>query len=198
MFGGNADLKPETSDSYTLGLVLTPMRNLSLTFDYFNMTVDGVIGGAPPTTTLSQCIATGDPKFCSLITRDRLGTLWALPTAQIVATNQNLGMRKTSGIDVGANYGQKLSGYGALDFAFTGTYLKEFLQEDFPGSGVVRLRRLLRPKLRHPVANVAPQDPRNLVDPLGRRPGRDLAPPERSEAVDHQQRSSPGGSFGRG
>lgn len=135
LFGGNTKLKPETSDSYTLGLVLTPMRNLSLTFDYFNMTVDGVIGGAPPTTTLSQCISTGDPKFCSLITRDRLGTLWALPTAQIVATNQNLGMRKTSGIDVGANYGHKLSGYGALDFSFTGTYLKEFLQEDFPGSG---------------------------------------------------------------
>jgi iron complex outermembrane receptor protein len=151
LFGGNVNLKPETSDSYTLGLVLTPMRSLSLTFDYFNMTVEGVIGGAPPTTTLSQCIATGDPKFCGLITRDRLGTLWALPTAQIIATNQNLGMRKTSGVDVGANYAHKLSGYGSLDYAFTGTVLKEFLQEDFPGSGSYDCAGLFGPSCGTPL-----------------------------------------------
>jgi iron complex outermembrane receptor protein len=135
LFGGNAKLAPETSDSYTLGVVLTPMRNLSVTLDAFNMKVKGIIGGMPASTTLSQCLTTGNPQFCSLITRDRLGTLWALPSAQITATNQNLGMRKTSGLDVGANYTQKLDAMGRLDFAFTGTYLKEFAFEDFPGSG---------------------------------------------------------------
>lgn len=149
--GGNANLKPETSDSYTFGLVLTPMRNLSVTVDYFDMKVKGVIGGAPATTTLSQCIATGDPAFCSLITRDRLGTLWALPTAQIIATNQNLGMRKTSGVDLGANYSMKLTGYGNLDFAFTGTYLKEFKQEDFPGSGAYDCAGLFGPSCGTPL-----------------------------------------------
>jgi outer membrane receptor protein involved in Fe transport len=134
--GGNAKLAPETSDSYTLGLVLTPMRNLSVTLDAFDMKVKGVIGGLPASTTLTQCLTTGDPKFCSLITRDRLGTLWALPAAQIVATNQNLGMRKTSGIDLGANYSQKIGAWGGLDFALTGTWLREFEYEDFPGSGV--------------------------------------------------------------
>jgi len=151
LFGGNVDLKPETSKSYTLGLVLTPMDNLSMTFDYFNMKVEGVILPLPATTTLSQCIKTGDPKFCSLITRDRLGTLWALPSAQIVATNQNLGMRKTSGLDVAMNYGYKLQGYGRLDLAVTGTYLKEFLQEDVPGTGTYDCAGLFGPSCGTPM-----------------------------------------------
>ncbi|WP_229408535.1 TonB-dependent receptor domain-containing protein [Massilia yuzhufengensis] len=133
--GGNTNLAPEESDSYTLGLVLTPMRNLSLTIDAFDMKVNGVIDGLPASTTLTQCLQTGDPKFCALITRDRLGSLWALNSANIIATNQNLGMRSTKGIDLGANYGYKMGAWGGLDLSFIGTYLKEFKQEDFPGSG---------------------------------------------------------------
>jgi iron complex outermembrane receptor protein len=136
IFGGNSKLAPEKSDSYTLGLVLMPKPNLSITFDAFDMQVDGVIGGLPANTTLTQCLTTGDPKFCSLITRDRLGSLWALNAANIVATNQNLGMRKTTGIDVGANYSEKLGGFGGIAVSFAGTYLRSFEQEDFPGSGV--------------------------------------------------------------
>jgi iron complex outermembrane receptor protein len=133
--GGNANVKPETSDSYTLGLVLTPMRNLSMTVDYFDMKVKDVIGGLPASTTVTQCLTTGDPKFCSLITRDKLGTLWALTSAQVIATNQNLGSRSTKGVDLGANYNQKLGDMGNMGLSFIGTYLKEFKQEDFPGSG---------------------------------------------------------------
>ncbi|MCA1857498.1 TonB-dependent receptor [Massilia oculi] len=135
IFGGNTNLAPEESDSYTLGLVLTPMRNLSLTIDAFDMKVEGVIGGMPASTTLTQCLQTGAPQFCSLITRDRLGSLWALPAGNIVATNQNLGMRSTRGLDLGANYGWKTPGYGSFDLSYIGTVLKEFKSEDFPGSG---------------------------------------------------------------
>ncbi len=131
--GGNTNLAPEESDSYTLGLVLTPTRNTSVTIDAFDMKVNGIIGGLPATTSLESCLATGDPTFCSLITRDRLGTLWALETAQIVATNQNLGMASTKGIDLGANWNAKLGDWGSLNLSLMGTYLKEFKQQDLPG-----------------------------------------------------------------
>ncbi|MEF9930217.1 MAG: TonB-dependent receptor [Massilia sp.] len=131
--GGNTNLAPEESDSYTLGLVLTPTRNTSVTIDAFDMKVNGIIGGLPATTSLESCLATGDPTFCSLITRDRLGTLWALETAQIVATNQNLGMASTKGIDLGANWNTKLGAWGSLNLSLMGTYLKEFKQQDLPG-----------------------------------------------------------------
>jgi iron complex outermembrane receptor protein len=135
VFGGNSQLKPETSDSYTLGVVLTPTRDLSLTIDAFDIRVKGVIGELPPGTTLDTCLQTGDPTYCSLITRDRLGTLWALNSAQILAFNQNLAQRKTNGVDVGANYRYKTGNLGTLDFALNGTYLHEFIREDFAGNG---------------------------------------------------------------
>jgi iron complex outermembrane receptor protein len=41
IFGGAANLKPEKSDSYTLGLILTPTCDLSFTVDAFDITVKG-------------------------------------------------------------------------------------------------------------------------------------------------------------
>jgi iron complex outermembrane receptor protein len=135
IFGSASGQKPETSDSYTLGLVLTPARNLSITIDAFDMKVKDVIAPLPPATTLDTCLTTGSAASCSLITRDKLGTLWALNEANIVALTQNLAVRKTKGIDVGANYRYKLADLGSLDFALNGTFLKEFIQEDFAGNG---------------------------------------------------------------
>ena len=136
LYGGNNNLRPETAKSTTFGIVLTPVKDLAITLDYFNIKVEDVIGVMPPTTTLNQCLNTGDPTFCSLITRDELGSLWMLPTSQIVATNLNLGMRKTSGLDVGANYAWRPdNGWGGFDFSMNGTYLKEYLSEDIPGMG---------------------------------------------------------------
>lgn len=136
LFGGNTKLKPETSDSYTFGLVLSPVRGLNVSVDYFNIKVKDVISSLPPTTTLSQCLATGNSTFCSLITRDKIGSLWATPQAQIVSTNINVATRQTAGIDLGADYTMKLGGgYGGLNLSFLGTYLKKYNAEDSPGSG---------------------------------------------------------------
>ena len=133
--GGNPLLEPEEATSRTFGVVLTPLPNLSLSLDYFNIKVKDVIDNAPPTLILSKCLDTGDPQFCNLITRDALGTLWATPAARIVATNQNLANRETSGIDFAANYNHRLAGYGSLGLNFVGTYLLDYKREDFPGEG---------------------------------------------------------------
>ena len=133
--GGNPQLKPEKSKSTTFGLVLTPMRNLSVTIDYFNIKVEDTISSVSPTTTLEKCLSSGDPRFCSQITRDSLGTLWLLPTARVVATSTNIGSVKTSGIDLGVNYGYKLGAMGSLGVAMNGTYLKNFSVEELPGEG---------------------------------------------------------------
>jgi iron complex outermembrane recepter protein len=111
------------------------MKNLNATLDFFQISVDKVILNVAPGTTLNQCLQTGSPVICNLITRDRFGTLWALPTAQIEASNVNLGRFKTSGADIGVNHAQKIGAYGALKTDFTGTYVKEFKQEPIPGLG---------------------------------------------------------------
>ena len=133
LFGGNPNLKPEKSDSYTLGLVLTPMKNLSGTIDYFDIRIKDTIGTIPSPTALTECLTTGS--FCNLITRDRLGSLWALPAAQVLATNLNLGAYKTTGVDLGVNYVHRLNGLGSLNFDLIGTLLSKYEVEPIPGLG---------------------------------------------------------------
>ncbi len=134
-FGGNPALKPEESKSSTAGIVFTVGRNFTASIDYFDIKVKKVIGNAPPGTILNQCLATGSASFCSLITRDRLGTLWALPSGFIQATNQNLGGLSTSGYDFSADYFWKLPAYGNLKLSVTGTLLKSAKTEPIPGLG---------------------------------------------------------------
>lgn len=133
--GGNAALKPEKADSYTLGLVLTPMRNMSATLDFWSIKVEGEIGTAPPEVILEQCLATGDAKYCGLIHRDTAGSLWLLPSAGVTSTNLNLGTTKTTGFDIALNYMHRIDAYGKLGFDFVGTKLNKFESEPLPGLG---------------------------------------------------------------
>jgi outer membrane receptor protein involved in Fe transport len=135
IFGGNAELGPETADTYTVGIVLTPtaIDGLAMTIDYWNIKVEDTIGTVPPATALDQCLATGAAEYCNLITRDSQGTLWLLSEAQIIATNVNIGETKTSGWDVGLNYDLPMNDWGSLRFAFMGTFLDEYTVTPLPG-----------------------------------------------------------------
>ena len=135
--GGNQNLTPETSKSYTLGVVLTPIPKFSATLDYWNIKVDNAIGQIPSNLALSQCIAVG--QFCDLIHRDALGTLWLSGGGFITGTNLNLSQYKTDGWDVSLNYVYDLptswGTWGSLLFAFAGTYVNEFVKTPVPGLG---------------------------------------------------------------
>ena len=133
--GGNAALTPEKAKSKTFGVVLTPTRDLSVTVDYFDIKVEDKIDNVDPATTLSKCLATGDSRFCSLITRDRTGSLWLFDNGRIVGTNQNIGSQHTRGIDLGANYMMRLGEWGRFALAFNGTYLDKLTTEEIKGEG---------------------------------------------------------------
>jgi outer membrane receptor protein involved in Fe transport len=132
---GNVALKPETGKSYTFGLVLTPMKNLSGTIDFFSIKVDQVISAYPAALVLSQCLATGDPTYCGIIHRDANGTLWASPTGYITTATKNLSKLQTQGVDFGANYVHNLSSWGRLSFNFLGTLLQKIVAEPIVGLG---------------------------------------------------------------
>jgi outer membrane receptor protein involved in Fe transport len=149
LFGGNPNLKPEKSDSYTFGVVVEPIKDLSFTVDYFDIKVKDVIGTLPPTQVLTQCLTAG--QFCNLITRDSQGTLWLQPSARILATNLNLGKLSTSGVDLGFNYARKLDGYGSMAVSFVGTYLKSFISEPVPGLGSYDCKGLYGPNCGTPL-----------------------------------------------
>ena len=147
-FGGNLTLKPETSSTTEVGLVLTPtfLQGFNATIDYFDISVKGAIGVIPPAVTLTNCANTGDPFYCDLIHRSPgpgqfKGALFGTgPNAGFVtATNLNTGSFKTSGVDFEANYSTQLEDWGmgasgGLAFAFLGTYTQSFKVTPLPGA----------------------------------------------------------------
>jgi outer membrane receptor protein involved in Fe transport len=131
--GGNPDLNPETANTYTLGLVMTPVRNFTASIDWWDIKIDDAVGNAPPATILTQCLNAG--RFCNLVQRDALGTLWLQPNGRIVATNQNLGMYHVSGLDIAANYTWRMGNAGGFGLHFLGSYLSKWEFEPIKGLG---------------------------------------------------------------
>ena len=139
--GGNPNLVPETSDSYTAGLVFTPtsVRNLTASIDWWRISLSDLVGTLPATIILSDCIATGNPQYCSQIVRNPVtgGLNGASPQSggYIVQTNVNVAGGEDKGIDISANYKQGLpSGFGNLLFSLIGTYTLNNTTTPYPGA----------------------------------------------------------------
>ncbi len=107
--GGNANLKPEDSDSYTLGVVYSPAwaENLSwasrmdFEVNYYRHEIKGAIAPRDIQALLNACLASGgtDPALCSPFTRNSSGNL--NPPNNFL---NNLATIKTDGLDLKANW----------------------------------------------------------------------------------------------
>ncbi len=58
LVGGNQDLNPETSDTYSYGFVFTPrfLPNFSWSLDYFDIKVEDLIGSVGADLILNNCV----------------------------------------------------------------------------------------------------------------------------------------------
>src|SRR6266540_287135 len=142
--GGNAQLKPETADSYTLGLVFTPFKNFSGTIDWWMIKLDDAISNIPPATLLNKCLF--ENLYCNLITRDSQQTLWFFPAGRIISLNDNLGGFNTNGIDLGLNYAYPLAGSGTVALSFLGTWLNKWEFEPIKDQGKFDCAGLIGPQ----------------------------------------------------
>ncbi|WGM48457.1 Vitamin B12 transporter BtuB [Brevundimonas sp. NIBR10] len=128
--GGNPNVAPEESDTYTAGIVWTPgfLSGFNLSVDYFDITVDGLISTVGAGNTLDLCYRDGDAAACSRINRNAAnGSLW-VGSGFVQNLNINIGGLQTSGVDVNANYGFDLDALGltnkgTIGLAFVGTWL---------------------------------------------------------------------------
>ncbi len=138
--GGNTALRPERSDTFTIGAVATPtfLHNFNASIDYFYIIVNDALqqgyGNGTGSVILSQCITAG--QFCNLIHRDPTnGALFGLTAADgyVNQLTVNSGYVKTSGFDITANYHTNFSDWslpdwGGLAFSYVGTITREFVQ----------------------------------------------------------------------
>ncbi len=107
--GGNPNLFEETSDSWTVGVVLEPsfVPGLVITADYFDITIEDAIVTLPFQTSLELCFEVAqdlsDPSCAPFRgTRDSAGAFGRdlLPTQG----DANIGELSTSGVDLTVNY----------------------------------------------------------------------------------------------
>lgn len=129
--GGSADLKPEESDTMTLGVVFTPefLPGFNLTLDYFKIEVEDLISTIGPQNSLDACYTAGLQAACDNIQRNANGQLW-IGSGNVRNLNTNIGGLKTSGVDVAANYNVDLADFGwdragTLGFAMVGTWIEK-------------------------------------------------------------------------
>ncbi|WP_394764053.1 TonB-dependent receptor domain-containing protein [Phenylobacterium sp.] len=140
-FGGNPSLKPEISDTYTAGVVWQPSfaPGLNVSLDYFNIKVDQFIAGIGANLIITQCLATQQPFFCSLVHRSPgTNSLWLDPNGFVQDTTLNTGSLKTTGVDLNVNYRTDLSRLGLGDngsvaVSLVGTWLDQLDTQPLPG-----------------------------------------------------------------
>lgn len=136
--GGNKQTEPEESDSWSVGFVLQPMKDLSFAVDYWNTKITGLVGALPDSAVF------GDPalyanKFvrCSQLTPSERIALQATcggqstvdPLAYVIGTTENLGDMEAAGIDFNIQYTMPAAEWGKLKFTYSGTYLTKWEQQ---------------------------------------------------------------------
>ncbi|KQV49941.1 hypothetical protein ASC93_10440 [Massilia sp. Root335] len=134
--GGSNTLQPEKSKNATLGLVIEPLKGLSVGFDLWALKLDHQIS------TLSQDDVFADPvKYASVYHRNPNGELSVdgsqcpnpATCGYVDLRNQNLGGIITNGLDLSANYRLRSAAYGNFTFASNTTYVHKYDYQNSEG-----------------------------------------------------------------
>lgn len=120
IFGGNPDLDPEIADTYTLGVVIDPMDNMSISVDYWRIELDDTISNIGATTILEQCGLNN--VLCELVNRNPVGSLWLGTAGYVIDTTSNLGFANWEGVDLAFNWATDALA-GTWTTSLIGTYM---------------------------------------------------------------------------
>lgn len=158
---GNTDLQPETSDTTTLGIVLTPkdwISGLQFSADWFHIKVNNAIEQANPTLVTFGCLA-GISTYCKQMAFGPAGVTAAgapcdgsagaaayqsgcYNVTSISPTSYNGAFYEVKGIDFSLNYLLDLGAIGDINTRLLTTWMDTQIFQNcsafFPGSPCVR------------------------------------------------------------
>jgi iron complex outermembrane recepter protein len=127
---GNTDLHPESARTLTLGFVLQPVHNLTVSADWYRVVINKAITAPDAQDIVNKCVdlSTIANDFCGLITRDPTpgvdGKISLISEKQI-----NVASYETAGVDFDVAYHLDprdfgvVTDYGLFDFHLIGNYL---------------------------------------------------------------------------
>ncbi|NRR33066.1 TonB-dependent receptor [Oxalobacteraceae bacterium] len=114
--GGNKDLKPEKSKTFSAGIVIEPVPQVTLAVDYWNIQLKDKIAPLPET------LIYGNPvKYKDLFLRNPDGSAFAISNFI-----NNLGEVKTDGVDLSLTLRAPRSDFGSFTFTLDGTYVHKY------------------------------------------------------------------------
>jgi len=136
--GGNEDLKPESSTTWTVGAVIQPrgiVPGLSLTADWFDIDIKDAIRAIPGSTKLAVCYASQNLShpFCDDFTRSTLTGEVNYLSAQPI----NTGRETMSGLDLGLVY-NRMIGDVSLSLDANVTWLNDYTIYPFEGGAPIQ------------------------------------------------------------
>jgi outer membrane receptor protein involved in Fe transport len=134
--GGNVNIKPEKSNSFTIGAIFQPaiIPGFTASIDYYNIKVTGAISSPTPGDVIAACFGTNvfspaagasTSAACTSIRRSPAdGSLSGDPSTftGLPSVLSNAGSIETDGIDLIMNYKTDLTDKIALALSFNGNY----------------------------------------------------------------------------
>jgi outer membrane receptor protein involved in Fe transport len=108
--GGNPELDPETSKTFTYGLVYQPgwLPGASLSLDYWKVDISGAIGALGFQRIVDDCFASPGSSVCSLVDRDPVSNR----LVQVRNISQNIAAAAGRGWDVEVGYRRPITLFG--------------------------------------------------------------------------------------
>ncbi len=147
--GGNPDLKPEESESFTFSTVYQPsyVPGLTLSLDYYEIRIDKVIAAVSAAGIAANCVSGAELNMdaCNSIFRNNpnipfgMGAPSGDPIGGFIERSFNYAALETRGLDFGANYSWDTAdwgkNWGSFDWRLQGSWLieqKQYLNEADP------------------------------------------------------------------
>jgi iron complex outermembrane receptor protein len=118
--GGNPDLSPEKSKTFSVGIVLEPIPQATLAVDYWNIKLKDKINALP-----EEAIYGDYAKYQARFLRNPDGSPYA-----ILDLKENLGKVNTDGVDVSLTLRSGTTNVGNFTLTLDGTYVHKYEYQD--------------------------------------------------------------------
>ena len=155
--GGNPDLQEETSDSYTAGFVFTPsfIPGLSISADYFDITVNDVITSVSAQNILNLCYdsPTLDNAFCGLFTRAGAGggprgeQAFRVLESSLLQSTLNFAKLEATGVDTNIGYRRTV---GPAQVSLNGIWTRTIKRNNFTNPANPQFKNIILQELGDP------------------------------------------------
>ena len=147
IFSGNPDLEAEESETFNLGVSISPIDNLKLSFDYWDITQEKKIDDVPFGFLYNSFCNVQSSTVCVRGTPqpgEALGALQSVSTSFV-----NIGEQSASGVDLSGTYTMEM-GDGTLDLNLYYAYLIDFDRVELDSSGMNFVTRPLAGEYEYP------------------------------------------------